>query len=141
MRGQVRRFLWLHVERSVLSEVRLADIQLGESVTLGVYEQNVAVDTPLKLVCHHDRCEDECSELPTRVHGNEDEAVEEMIVNPPEPEPRVERPNLKVHQPEPEPAPKKVYGQVDDDIFDDALLAKMMANLASHGMSADDIFG
>jgi hypothetical protein len=38
-------------------------------------------------------------------------------------------------------AKKKVHAVFDDIEFDDALIAKMMANMASHGMSAADTFG
>ena len=62
-------------------------------------------------------------------------------MSPPEPEPKTKRPKLKVHRPEPEPAPQKVFAQVDDIVFDDELIAKMMANMAKHGMTAEDTFG
>jgi hypothetical protein len=50
------------------------------------------------------------------------------------------KPKLRVHQPEPEPL-RKVHAVFEDIVFDDDLMAKMMANMASHGMSAADIFG
>ncbi len=56
-----------------------------------------------------------------------------------ESEPRSGRPTLKVHRPEAEPV-RKVHAVFDDIEFDDELIAKMMANMASHGMSASDIF-
>ena len=75
------------------------------------------------------------------VRAVENSGVEAMIVSPPEPEPKTKRPKLKVHRPEPEPAPQKVFAQVDDIVFDDELIAKMMANMAKHGMTAEDTFG
>ena len=49
---------------------------------------------------------------------------------------------LKVHRPEPEPVPPpKSADPLDDIVFDDAMIARMMANMSSHGMSAADIFG
>lgn len=48
---------------------------------------------------------------------------------------------LKVHQPEPEPAPKKVYGTYEDIVFDEDLLAKMMANMNAHSMTLEDLAG
>ena len=48
------------------------------------------------------------------------------------------KPNLKVHQPEPE---KKVHAVVDDIEFDEMLLAKMFANLAAHGVTLQDLAG
>ncbi len=49
-----------------------------------------------------------------------------------------ETPKLKVHQPEPEKKPHAVF---DDIEFDDALIAKMMANIAANGMSLADLGG
>jgi hypothetical protein len=34
-----------------------------------------------------------------------------------------------------------VYAVLDDVVFHDDLIAKLMANMASHGVSAGDIFG
>jgi hypothetical protein len=45
---------------------------------------------------------------------------------------------LKVHQPEPE---RKVHAVFEDIEFDDALLAKMMANIAANGMTLSDLGG
>ena len=45
---------------------------------------------------------------------------------------------LRVHLPEPE---KKVHAVFDDIEFDDDLVAKMMANMASNGMSLSDLGG
>jgi hypothetical protein len=45
-------------------------------------------------------------------------------------------PKLKVHQPEPE---SKALALVDDIEFDEAMLAKMFANLAAHGMTLQDL--
>jgi hypothetical protein len=47
-------------------------------------------------------------------------------------------PQLRVHQPEPEKKPHAVF---DDIEFDDALIAKMMANIAANGMSLSDLGG
>jgi hypothetical protein len=49
-----------------------------------------------------------------------------------------EAPKLKVRKPEPE---KKVHAVFDDIEFDDALLAKMMANIAKNGMSVSALSG
>jgi hypothetical protein len=49
-----------------------------------------------------------------------------------------ETPKLKVHQPEPEKKPHAVF---DDIEFDDALIAKMMQNIAANGMSLADLGG
>ena len=73
-------------------------------------------------------------------------ALEAMIVNPPEPINAEVKPTLKVHRPEPVPAPKArdpfdPLDGLDDLVFDDEKLAAMMANMASHGMTAEDIFG
>jgi hypothetical protein len=72
----------------------------------------------------------------------ENAALESMIVNDgkAEPKPKSERPKLKVHQPEPEPV-NRVHAVFEDIVFDDVLIAKMMANLASHGMTLEDISG
>jgi hypothetical protein len=72
----------------------------------------------------------------------ENAALESMIVNDGKAEPKTkpERPNLKIHQPEPEPV-NKVHAVFEDIVFDDVLIAKMMANLASHGMTLEDISG
>ena len=48
------------------------------------------------------------------------------------------KPTLKVHQPEP---PKEVHAVFDDIEFDDDLIAKMMANMASNGMTLADLGG
>jgi hypothetical protein len=47
-------------------------------------------------------------------------------------------PTLKVHQPEPE---NTVHAVFDDIEFDDALIAKMMANIAANGMTLADLGG
>jgi clan AA aspartic protease (TIGR02281 family) len=72
----------------------------------------------------------------------ENAALESTIVNDGkvEPKPKSERPKLKVHQPEPEPV-NRVHAVFEDIVFDDVLIAKMMANLASHGMTLEDISG
>ena len=50
--------------------------------------------------------------------------------------PAVLGPKLKVHVPEPA---KTVHAVFDDIEFDDALIAKMMANIAANGMSLEDL--
>jgi hypothetical protein len=44
------------------------------------------------------------------------------------------KPKLKVHKPEPKPDPL-----TDDFELDEELLAEMFANLASHGMTLEDL--
>ena len=74
--------------------------------------------------------------------------IDDVIVNPPEPVKVEAKPKLRVHKPEPEPVPAlkardpfDPLDGLDDLVFDDAKLAAMMANMASHGMSHEDIFG
>jgi hypothetical protein len=50
----------------------------------------------------------------------------------------IETPKLKVHQPEPA---KKVHAVFDKIEFDDDLIAKMKANIASNGMTLADLGG
>jgi hypothetical protein len=50
----------------------------------------------------------------------------------------IERPKLKVHQAEPS---KPAAAMFEDIMFDDDLIAKMMANILSHGMTLADISG
>ena len=50
--------------------------------------------------------------------------------------PAVLGPKLKVHMPEPA---KTVHAVFDDIEFDDALIAKMMANIAANGLTLDDL--
>jgi hypothetical protein len=52
-----------------------------------------------------------------------------------------EESNMRLHQPALEPAPKKVFGAYEDIVFDDELLAKMMANMAFHGMTLENLAG
>ena len=50
------------------------------------------------------------------------------------------KPKFRVHKPEPEPLPPPKSDDLFDGIvLDEALLSTMMANLASHGMSIDDL--
>jgi hypothetical protein len=46
---------------------------------------------------------------------------------------------LKVHRPE--PAPKRTFGTYHDIVYDEDLIAKMMANMASHSMTLEDLAG
>jgi hypothetical protein len=55
-----------------------------------------------------------------------------------EPEPVPEPVNLKVYEPEPQPEELAEVGLPE---FDEALLAKMFANLAAHGMTLQDLAG
>jgi hypothetical protein len=50
----------------------------------------------------------------------------------------IEVPKLKVHQAEPS---KPANAMFEDIMFDDDLIAKMMANILSHGMTLADISG
>jgi hypothetical protein len=52
--------------------------------------------------------------------------------------PKVDRPKLKVHQPEPTP-PAPISDE--DYVYSDALLAKMFANLEAHGLKPEDLAG
>ncbi len=47
----------------------------------------------------------------------------------------------KPHRPRPKPESKKVYGTFEDIVLDDVLIAKMMANMAAHGMTLEDLAG
>ena len=95
-----------------------------------------------------------------RMIEEEDDAMEAMIASPPEPaksgwdlvtsRPGAVgangKPNLKVHQPEPEPAPPPKSPLDSPEWlyelgFDDAKLAAMMESMASLGMSIKDVFG
>ena len=49
------------------------------------------------------------------------------------------KPKLRVHTPE--PAPKKVFETYEDIVFDEDLIAKMMANMASHSTTLEDLAG
>jgi hypothetical protein len=49
-------------------------------------------------------------------------------------------PKLKVHKPEPTPPPA-THAIFEDIEFDDALVAKMMANIAANGMTLADLGG
>ena len=62
---------------------------------------------------------------------------------PPEPEMKSEPEpaTLKVYKPEPEPEKPEVLTKVEVPDFDEALLAKMFANLAAHGMTLQDLAG
>ena len=53
-------------------------------------------------------------------------------------EPVMRGPTLKVHVPEPEKQPHVVFEDIE---FDDALIAKMMANIAANGTSLSDLAG
>jgi hypothetical protein len=48
--------------------------------------------------------------------------------------------SFRVPEPEPVPPPKSI-DPCDEVIFDDELIAKIMENMAKHGMTAEDIFG
>lgn len=47
---------------------------------------------------------------------------------------------LKLHRPGPQTKSKRVYAIYEDIVFDDDLIAKMMANLAAHGLTLEDLW-
>jgi hypothetical protein len=57
------------------------------------------------------------------------------------PEPETEPVMLRVYEPEPETETPDVLKEVELPEFDEALLAKMLANLAAHGMTLQDLAG